>query len=153
MWLAQFVCAPQFFKTPMGLCGHTVFYPVHKLVYVIIIISTLQLVPLSFCRMRQRVKQAVNAGYKSPGIWSRLMTSLLMSRSIRLSDVTSTLTTTIYDLHADTLHTLWSPWELCLARYWCCGCFGTGGNIGHPTLQQKLRHSGCGWWLRKCVEN
>jgi hypothetical protein len=24
MWLAQFVCAPQFFKTPKGLCGHTV---------------------------------------------------------------------------------------------------------------------------------
>jgi hypothetical protein len=24
MWLAQFVCAPQFFKTPTGLCGHTV---------------------------------------------------------------------------------------------------------------------------------
>ena len=25
MWLAQFVCAPQFFKTPKGLCRHTVF--------------------------------------------------------------------------------------------------------------------------------
>jgi hypothetical protein len=25
MWLAQFVCAPQFFKTPKGLCEHTVF--------------------------------------------------------------------------------------------------------------------------------
>jgi hypothetical protein len=25
MWLAQFVCAPQFFKAPKGLCGHTVF--------------------------------------------------------------------------------------------------------------------------------
>jgi hypothetical protein len=25
MWLAQFVCAPQFFKTPSGLCGHTVY--------------------------------------------------------------------------------------------------------------------------------
>jgi hypothetical protein len=25
MWLAQFVCTPQFFKTPKGLCGHTVF--------------------------------------------------------------------------------------------------------------------------------
>jgi hypothetical protein len=25
MWLTQFVCAPQFFKTPSGLCGHTVF--------------------------------------------------------------------------------------------------------------------------------
>jgi hypothetical protein len=24
MWLVQFVCAPQFFKTPKGLCGHTV---------------------------------------------------------------------------------------------------------------------------------
>jgi hypothetical protein len=24
IWLAQFVCAPQFFKTPSGLCGHTV---------------------------------------------------------------------------------------------------------------------------------
>jgi hypothetical protein len=24
MWLAQFVCAPQFFKTRKGLCGHTV---------------------------------------------------------------------------------------------------------------------------------
>jgi hypothetical protein len=24
MWLAQFVCAPQFLKTPKGLCGHTV---------------------------------------------------------------------------------------------------------------------------------
>jgi hypothetical protein len=24
MWLTQFVCAPQFFKTPSGLCGHTV---------------------------------------------------------------------------------------------------------------------------------
>jgi hypothetical protein len=24
MWLAQFVCPPQFFKTPSGLCGHTV---------------------------------------------------------------------------------------------------------------------------------
>jgi hypothetical protein len=24
MWLAQFVCAPQFFKTPSGLCGHFV---------------------------------------------------------------------------------------------------------------------------------
>jgi hypothetical protein len=24
MWLAQFVCAPQFFKTPSGLCGHNV---------------------------------------------------------------------------------------------------------------------------------
>jgi hypothetical protein len=22
MWLAQFVCAPQFFKTPKGLSGH-----------------------------------------------------------------------------------------------------------------------------------
>jgi hypothetical protein len=27
MWLAQFVCAPQFFKTSNGLCGHTVYYP------------------------------------------------------------------------------------------------------------------------------
>jgi hypothetical protein len=26
MWLAQFVCAPQFFKAPKGLCGHTVFW-------------------------------------------------------------------------------------------------------------------------------
>ena len=26
MWLAQFVCAPQFFKPPKGLCGHTVYY-------------------------------------------------------------------------------------------------------------------------------
>jgi hypothetical protein len=25
MWLAQFVCAPQFFKTPKALCGHTVY--------------------------------------------------------------------------------------------------------------------------------
>jgi hypothetical protein len=25
MWLAQFIGAPQFFKTPKGLCGHTVF--------------------------------------------------------------------------------------------------------------------------------
>jgi hypothetical protein len=25
MWLAQFDCAPQFFKTPKGLCGHTVY--------------------------------------------------------------------------------------------------------------------------------
>jgi hypothetical protein len=25
MWLAQFVCAPQFFKTPKGLRGHTVY--------------------------------------------------------------------------------------------------------------------------------
>jgi hypothetical protein len=25
MWLAQFVCAPQFFKTPKGLCEHTVY--------------------------------------------------------------------------------------------------------------------------------
>jgi hypothetical protein len=24
MWLARFVYAPQFFKTPKGLCGHTV---------------------------------------------------------------------------------------------------------------------------------
>jgi hypothetical protein len=24
MWLAQFVCALQFFKTPSGLCGYTV---------------------------------------------------------------------------------------------------------------------------------
>jgi hypothetical protein len=24
MWLAQFVCAAQFFKTPKGICGHTV---------------------------------------------------------------------------------------------------------------------------------
>jgi hypothetical protein len=24
MWLAQFVFAPQFFRTPSGLCGHTV---------------------------------------------------------------------------------------------------------------------------------
>jgi hypothetical protein len=25
MWLAQLVCGPQFFKTPNGLCGHTVY--------------------------------------------------------------------------------------------------------------------------------
>jgi hypothetical protein len=25
MWLAQLVCAPQFFKTPSGLCGHPVY--------------------------------------------------------------------------------------------------------------------------------
>jgi hypothetical protein len=25
-WIAQFVCAPQFFKAPKGLCRHTVFY-------------------------------------------------------------------------------------------------------------------------------
>jgi hypothetical protein len=25
MWLAQFVCKPQFFETPKGLCGHTVY--------------------------------------------------------------------------------------------------------------------------------
>jgi hypothetical protein len=25
MWLAQFVCGPQFFKTPKGLCGHIVY--------------------------------------------------------------------------------------------------------------------------------
>jgi hypothetical protein len=24
MWLAQFVCTPQFFKTPKGLCGHDI---------------------------------------------------------------------------------------------------------------------------------
>jgi hypothetical protein len=24
MWLAQFVCVPQFFKTASALCGHTV---------------------------------------------------------------------------------------------------------------------------------
>jgi hypothetical protein len=24
MWLAQFVCTPQFFKTPNEFCGHTV---------------------------------------------------------------------------------------------------------------------------------
>jgi hypothetical protein len=24
MWLAQFICTPQFFKTPKGLCGRTV---------------------------------------------------------------------------------------------------------------------------------
>jgi hypothetical protein len=29
MWLAQFICAPQFFKTPSGLCGHTVHYFPH----------------------------------------------------------------------------------------------------------------------------
>jgi hypothetical protein len=38
MWLAQFVCAPQFFKTPKGLCEHTVctiacFFP-HGQLYV-----------------------------------------------------------------------------------------------------------------------
>jgi hypothetical protein len=33
MWLAQFVCAPQFFKTPKGLCGHTVYcVPISRLV-------------------------------------------------------------------------------------------------------------------------
>jgi hypothetical protein len=26
IWLAQFICAPQFFKTPKGLCGYTVFF-------------------------------------------------------------------------------------------------------------------------------
>jgi hypothetical protein len=26
MWLAQFFCAPQFFKTPSGLCGQTVLF-------------------------------------------------------------------------------------------------------------------------------
>jgi hypothetical protein len=26
MWLAQFVFAPQVFKIPKGLCGHTVYY-------------------------------------------------------------------------------------------------------------------------------
>jgi hypothetical protein len=30
MWLAQFVCAPQFFKTPKGLCGHTVLRTTEK---------------------------------------------------------------------------------------------------------------------------
>jgi hypothetical protein len=25
LWLAQFVCPPQFFKTPKGLCGHIVY--------------------------------------------------------------------------------------------------------------------------------
>jgi hypothetical protein len=29
MLLAQFVCAPQFFKTPSGLCGHTVHLIAH----------------------------------------------------------------------------------------------------------------------------
>jgi hypothetical protein len=33
MWLAQFVCAPQFFKTRKGLCGHTV-YPKHEQPYI-----------------------------------------------------------------------------------------------------------------------
>jgi hypothetical protein len=28
-WLAQFVCAPQFFITPKGLCGQTVSLPIH----------------------------------------------------------------------------------------------------------------------------
>jgi hypothetical protein len=26
MWLAQFVCMPQFFKTPSGLCGHYIYF-------------------------------------------------------------------------------------------------------------------------------
>jgi hypothetical protein len=26
MWLAQFVCAPQFFKYPKGLCRHTLLF-------------------------------------------------------------------------------------------------------------------------------
>jgi hypothetical protein len=37
MYLAQFVCAPQFFKTPTGLCGHTVHlsysYAIARVVY------------------------------------------------------------------------------------------------------------------------
>jgi hypothetical protein len=37
MWLAQFVCAPQFFKTPKGLCGHTV----DLIIIIIIIIITI----------------------------------------------------------------------------------------------------------------
>jgi hypothetical protein len=31
MWLAQFVCAPHFFKTLSGLCGHTEHYKKRKL--------------------------------------------------------------------------------------------------------------------------
>jgi hypothetical protein len=31
MWLAQFLCAPQFFKTPSGLCGHTVYHSTNRI--------------------------------------------------------------------------------------------------------------------------
>jgi hypothetical protein len=34
MWLTQFLCAPQFFKTPSGLCGHTVqFFKNHMYIH------------------------------------------------------------------------------------------------------------------------
>jgi hypothetical protein len=34
MWLAQFVYAPQFFKTPSELCGHTIYLAVLNIVVV-----------------------------------------------------------------------------------------------------------------------
>jgi hypothetical protein len=34
MWLTQFVCAPQFFKTPSGHCGHCIINNISKSVLV-----------------------------------------------------------------------------------------------------------------------
>jgi hypothetical protein len=50
MWLAQFVCAPQFFKTPSGLCGHTVL-DVREHVHFNVEISTLN---ASLCLKAER---------------------------------------------------------------------------------------------------
>jgi hypothetical protein len=37
MWLAQFVCAPQFCKAASGLCGHTVHW--HKISNLFIMVT------------------------------------------------------------------------------------------------------------------
>ena len=103
--------------------------------------------------MGQKTKHVLLSGYKSPGTWSWHLTSPLIWISTGIHDVTSTLKyvyiwLTCTYMNARFCRSLWSLWELCFSRSYGCGFRGTPGNIGHPTSQQNLRHSGCGWWLK-----
>jgi hypothetical protein len=54
MWLAQFVCAPQFFKTPSGLCGHAVYF---SIMFHSIVQWVLQVMLPSACSTKQTIKK------------------------------------------------------------------------------------------------
>jgi hypothetical protein len=88
MWLAQFVCAPQFLKTPKGLCGHTVYLFIKKkheslliitlfveLKFIYIYRTMLQLTSQVFCivyhlQMAEPAEKFCNKYLRSSGILS-----------------------------------------------------------------------------------
>jgi hypothetical protein len=107
MWLAQFVCALQFFTTPKGLCGQTVelfllFLGLHKFEYItyalkrkkqVQVILSLRLSTIAKCRWNSSVSTGL-WGYMGP----RCCVKAVAKRKNPSSDKNN-------DLHAATLFT------------------------------------------------